>query len=1179
MGNSSPYYDRFDPTKNRTAVAFNPDRPLQNSELNEMQSMVSYAIGQLGDSVFSDGDIVSGLDFDLKVGGDKKVTVNLHAGLVYLGGRVRKTPKSSVILNGVGDETINLRLDDKIITWAADASLLDPSIGSPSESAKGADRVEETVTFRANDLSLPKVYDFQNGKLLVNKDKPGVDKIMDVLAQRTYDESGHYRVSGFDFSIDQTQETGSMLSLVVGSGLAYVRGYRVEKSTSTRVAISKSTDVRSVINEPQMYTDKNGSSIWRKVRLNNRPVSKVISATAPVSRTTQVIHTGNSALDALPNSNVSTIISLTTSKGSAKLGTDFQLINGNQIQWIVGSSKIPASGESYSITYYYIKSLVSGKDYALVEDTANADVNGYTYWYLDFSKLRGDKPVSDETINISYNYFLARTDLVVLDANGRFSVLKGQPDTVDHVKSPAQSDPLTLRVGTVTALPNSKNAVVNAYAVTNMPFEELQKLRARVQTLEYNTASMSLDIETAQGHDPTALRGIFSDGFNSPDKEDSSFENVTENGKPIVLVGHSFEDATINLAYKEQKSNNPSIASTTKVAGYSSMAWGRLITAPYKLVKLIDQPIATTIMNVNPYMVYAVQAGAMKLVPSNDNWVDTKQIVINHDIYSTMRINRWWMHHGDTYGSDAAFVKKNNDSIAWASVHENPSVDHDSGTLTTNGGTNTIETAVEFMRSRTVKVDTKGMRAYADNLYLMFNGIRVPLKPTGKTKAGKTKDTLMADGSGAVTGSFVVPSGQRCGTVEVSLRNDDALSSRAQSSYTAQGTLKTVESIINHNHITVNLVDPLAQSFQIQEDRILAGYGLYFQSKSKTENVTVQLRGMSDGGTPSQKVYAERVLEPTEVMVSAKGTIETRVMFDDPIMAKAGESFAVVVLTNSPDYNMFVATMGGNIISTGKQLTTQAYTKGVLFSSSNAQTWTAHQDSDMQFTVYGVDFAPGEAVVEFTSITNIGMDKLLLTASYLTPANTGCKWEMRLVLASDDASINISTKPWEPVSNYNDVDPDNIVRVAQVRATFTASQYMSPMFATDDFSLMSFLTELKGSYFGKTVDMTGADFNTITVSYEQQLPSPACTVVPKIFLNGYDGNAQMIWETLDSLKKGRATVSTVTANPDINGFTKVTHSIKLPKTKNLFKIRIDLSSPSSFLRPRVKTLMCTMVDY
>ena len=53
---STPYLDRFNPAKHHTRVLFNPDRPLQQSELNEMQSIQTYYLKNLGDSIFKDGD-------------------------------------------------------------------------------------------------------------------------------------------------------------------------------------------------------------------------------------------------------------------------------------------------------------------------------------------------------------------------------------------------------------------------------------------------------------------------------------------------------------------------------------------------------------------------------------------------------------------------------------------------------------------------------------------------------------------------------------------------------------------------------------------------------------------------------------------------------------------------------------------------------------------------------------------------------------------------------------------------------------------------------------------------------------------------------------------------------------------------------------------------------------------
>ena len=56
--NQSPYYNTFDKGDNYVQLLFNPDRPLQQRELNELQSVLNQKLHALGDAVFKEGDII-----------------------------------------------------------------------------------------------------------------------------------------------------------------------------------------------------------------------------------------------------------------------------------------------------------------------------------------------------------------------------------------------------------------------------------------------------------------------------------------------------------------------------------------------------------------------------------------------------------------------------------------------------------------------------------------------------------------------------------------------------------------------------------------------------------------------------------------------------------------------------------------------------------------------------------------------------------------------------------------------------------------------------------------------------------------------------------------------------------------------------------------------------------------
>src|SRR5690606_33974823 len=92
----------------------------------------------------------------------------------------------------------------------------------------------------------------------------------------------------------------------------------------------------------------------------------------------------------------------------------------------------------------------------------------------------------------------------------------------------------------------------------------------------------------------------------------------------------------------------------------------------------------------------------------------------------------------------------------------------------------------------------------------------------------------------------------------------------------------------------------------------------------------------------------------------------------------------------------------------------QPYVNGVLFSSSNAVSWTVHQESDLKFSIYTAQFED-EGVIEFETMTDIDSNGVLLMATYLTPSNTGCFWEVKVLSASEVGTVSIDSVPWLPL--------------------------------------------------------------------------------------------------------------------------------------------------------------------
>ena len=1144
----SPYLDRFDPSKDRTRVLFNPDRPLQQSELNEMQSIQHYYLKNLGDSIFKDGDKQSGLGFTLT----SDNILQVKPGYVYINGKIRYyDSESTVRLTGIGKETVGIKLIETIVTPDEDSSLIDQTSGVPSYFSKGADRLEERMTLTLNDPTSATIYTFLDGDLFIQSTNAEMEKINKVLAERTYDESGSYKVNGFELFSDSNSIDSDHVPVTVDAGKAYVKGYMVDKPTSTRISLPKSYDLGTAENESTIY---NNSS--RSISLANSPVKDINRVTGQVLVEKERVTRGavGDSQDYLSNNTAFEVVKVwtETSPGQTtkeyKQGEDFRLTDGQTIDWSLSGAE-PNGGTSYYVSYKYNKKMVRDVDYTV---TTVGEGLGKK-WYLNFTTSNGAKPVDQSVVLVDYTYYLARKDAIVIDKYGEVTAIPGQPNIMRLVAPPLNTDPEVLQLGTVTVLPDSDEAECLTFAVTRLSMEDLQKVKSRVDNLEYNQAINALDDGAMEGQNPLTLRSVFSEGFISLDKAD-----ITH---PDFGVSFSFDDAEATLSYTEAV-NQPDIIPGDTTAHI----WGRLISAPFTEERTIYQGQASETLNVNPYNIPNKQ-GVLKLTPSEDNWIDTENVTVTQQKTATYRMNRFW-RHGATHYNDTEHYLYSNLQLDKGQKWQGKSYSYDikhgrTGTILESGGQRTLEEMVEFIRQRDVKFTVTGLHPNDNNLVMLFDGVRCPITPASGYKKGSESGSIMTDAKGTAKGTFTIPPGIRCGNREVTLKNADSTSS---TTYSAHGRKKVVQDIIIKTRVTVNLVDPLAQSFQYDENRTISSVGLYFASKGEpSSNVLVQIRGMGDQGYPNKTVYAETVINADNIKVSNNASAETRVYFEDPVMAEAGKEYAIVIITESDAYTMWVGTRTKPKVDKPNEIISgNPYVQGVLFSSSNASTWTPHQNSDLKFGVYTSKFNES-ATIEFAPIKNVEADRVVLMSTYLTPENTGCLWEAKMIFDDMDESVTFDNLKWQPISNYQDVELGAVVREVKLKATFKSNKYISPLMTVSDLTFTTFLTELSGSYISRAVDMSEAPYNTIRISYEAFTPK-ATSVVPK-----YSTDNGKTWKTFTT------SPTTKKANNEFTQYT-IDEKINRSGTEKSFQVRLDLKTENSFLRPRIRRLMTTTRD-
>lgn len=229
---------------------------------------------------------------------------------------------------------------------------------------------------------------------------------------------------------------------------------------------------------------------------------------------------------------------------------------------------------------------------------------------------------------------------------------------------------------------------------------------------------------------------------------------------------------------------------------------------------------------------------------------------------------------------------------------------------------------------------------------------------------------LIANNKGKIKGKFTVPKNIPAGTKLVQFIGDKG--SYGEATYTGKGTITTEE---RRRVIGTICIDPLAQTFTLSQNRHIGGIDLWFDSRGN-KRVVVQIRETAIG-MPSQVVIAESYVESESININGTAT---RITWS-PVWCEAGREYAIVLLTDDADTAVKIAELGKYDSVNSRWVTSQPYQVGVLLSSSNASTWTPHQNLHLTFRLLAAKFT------ENTTTINLGKFKANNTSDLIALAN------------------------------------------------------------------------------------------------------------------------------------------------------------------------------------------------
>jgi len=220
-------------------------------------------------------------------------------------------------------------------------------------------------------------------------------------------------------------------------------------------------------------------------------------------------------------------------------------------------------------------------------------------------------------------------------------------------------------------------------------------------------------------------------------------------------------------------------------------------------------------------------------------------------------------------------------------------------------------------------------------------------------------------------------------------------------------------------------MNPLAQTFKVNNEFgvTLTKVELFFKSKPANVSlpVSIHIRPVENGKpsystmVPDSQVFVNRanviVSELSSQLVTIQGN-GTSFVFDEPVYLAPGQDYAIVVTSQSTEYELFSARTSESVINTtGRFNSTQ--TPGYLFLPQNGKNWEKSLNEDLMFKVTRAVFGSGGGANGSLILKNAVVPSKLLEENPIQTVNSSANIYVRHVnhglRAGDGANIDSAT--------------------------------------------------------------------------------------------------------------------------------------------------------------------------
>ena len=430
---------------------------------------------------------------------------------------------------------------------------------------------------------------------------------------------------------------------------------------------------------------------------------------------------------------------------------------------------------------------------------------------IEFVKFNSD-------ITNDLEVYLAKKAKVFIMPNGQFEISEG-----DSSFNPQEPEILTAGMHLYDLfLPaftfNPIDVTIKKVDNRRYTMRDIGRLEQRIESVEYYTQlslleseAQNMQIQDADGFD-RFKNGIIVDNFTGHtigDVSDNDYSVSMDMAQGELRPAFSMDNIGLKEIDLDITTEITDTARTT--LGYQKT--GSLITLPYTVESFINQPYASTTINLNPYDVIPY-TGQMTLSPDQDEWMDTRQApdFIHHvpGTYDTLKqlasqgvvdlnLGTVWNNWNDSW---AGAVQEGNKRVDVATVTNASSIVKTTTTTipTTQRvgrvrsgvrtslipnevrksiGNRVLSTSfVPYMRSKLITFHATGMKPNT-RVYAFFDDVDVNDNCTAGTRqlfaerqlhqrlrdqvtiTSNAGAALTTDSNGTVTGQFRIPGARR----------------------------------------------------------------------------------------------------------------------------------------------------------------------------------------------------------------------------------------------------------------------------------------------------------------------------------------------------------------------------------------------------------------------------------